>query len=67
MDGLMTNSLVIGIFCIFFLGLLLYLKKTDPMVGCEKWRLKGCIHISGRECKFPVCGALDEFRSSSGD
>jgi hypothetical protein len=67
MDVITTNSLVIGVFFTFLLGVLLYLKKTDPMVGCEKWRLKGCIHISGGECKFPVCARLNKFRSLGGD
>jgi len=58
LDIIMTNSLVIGIFSIFLLGLFLYLKKTDPMVGCEKFRRTGCDKVSGPDCSFPDCEIL---------
>jgi hypothetical protein len=67
MDSIMTDNLLIGIFAIFLLILLMYLKKNDPMVGCEKWRRKGCDKISGADCTYPDCETLKKYLSGRVD
>jgi hypothetical protein len=64
MDDMIWISWVVGIFSVILLVLLLRMKKTDPAVDCEKYRKVGCQKISGRDCNFPDCEALEKFRSS---
>ena len=67
MEKSMWISWIIGVYSVIFLGLLLNMKKTDPMIGCEKWRIAGCDKVSGSDCRFPDCEILKMYRSRGGN
>lgn len=53
----------IGIFSASLLLLILRMKKTDPVFGCDKYQRAGCDTLSGRNCGYPECATLEKYRS----
>ena len=60
---MMWISGFVFIFSTFFLMLILRMKKTDPVFGCDKYMRKGCDKVSGRECGYPDCAMLEKHHS----
>lgn len=56
---------LIGIFSALLLVLILRMKKTDPVFGCDKHKRAGCDKLSGRYCGYPDCTTLENYRSGS--
>ena len=63
MDDLMWISLFIGIFSVTLLVLILRMKKTDPVFGCDKYKREGCNKVCGSECNFPNCPTSEKYRT----
>ena len=63
MDDISWISWIIGVYSITLLLLILHMKKTDPVFGCEKYKRIGCTHVSGRDCGYPKCTSLEKFRA----
>lgn len=53
-------TLVACVLCVF-VGILWYLKRTDFMVGCTKWREQGCENML--KCPYPNCSGAKEYKS----
>ena len=66
-------GIVIGVICFvlfvivgikiyyLYLSVQLYLKKTDPVYGCELYKDKGCSHVDGVLCDFPKCKMNEQY------
>lgn len=52
-------------FSLLILALFLSLKKKDPMVGCDKYRQKGCDNVWRSKCGYPNCDTLEKHRSGN--
>jgi hypothetical protein len=63
MSDTILISWIMGIFSLLLLVLILRMKKTDPVFGCDKYKRKGCNKVSGRDCGFPDCAKLEKYRS----
>jgi hypothetical protein len=53
----------VGVYSLLLLALILYMKKTDPVFGCDKYKRTGCKEVSGLDCGYPDCDKLREYRS----
>ena len=63
MDNIMFISWSVGIFSTSLLALIMRMKKTDPVFGCDKHKREGCKKVSGLDCNFPHCATLEKYRS----
>jgi hypothetical protein len=63
MNDMIWISWIMGAFSSVLLILILHMKKTDPVFGCDKYKRKGCKMVSGRDCGFPYCVTLEKFHT----
>ena len=38
-------------------------KNNDPVRYCEVFKHKGCSHVDGFLCDFPICNVLQDYRT----
>lgn len=65
MDDTVWISWFMGIFSALLLLLVLRMRKTDPVFGCDKYKRKGCGEVAGRNCGYPACTELERHRSGN--
>ena len=53
MDDTLWISWFIGSCSLLLLSLILHMKKTDPVFGCEKYKRSGCDKVSVFGCDYP--------------
>ena len=63
MNDMTWISWIMGIYSVLLLTLIVHMKKTDPVFGCDKYKREGCKNVSGRDCGFPACATLKKYRS----
>lgn len=63
MDTVTWINWFIAGYSTLLLVLILRMKKTDPMFGCDKYKRIGCNKVSGRDCGYPDCATLEKFRA----